>query len=359
MEAKYVDWVRQRIVDHAPDASEPDRVQVLALAAYNLSIGAGTLFGMHWPESGLSDVESLREEALDQLGRWFEVLDDHDGVEVARFIQKHDLRVAIPEPVLELLRRVESREGLELPEASPDQVETMARRIMSAPTVLKTSWLQVQAAAQASMLAFERLQWPHEPFMVEPPATAAHLAAIENELPFMLPDNFVHVMGLWGRTAFFTWSIPDQSRSALPERASTVGAGGFEFGLWDLGRVLQMRAQCDIWRDVAQNPPGSDEDRRWERALPFAGQDGKYLAVDVSEDPREAPVVFLHSLQDTDQGHGWRLAPSLAEFLVKWAELGFPGEDVDSLAPFKEADGITIENDAAQQWRTFLFGEGS
>ena len=352
MADKYADWVRAQIRDHAPDGSEPQRVQSLALAAYNLSKGAGTLFGMHWPTSGISETDDLRDEALEQLAGWFKCLDEHDAVEVARFIEKHALQVPIPSGIIELLRRVESREGLELPDPSAAQTGRMTERIASAPTVIKTTWLNVQAAAQATMLGLQRLQWFHEPFMVEPPATATHLAAIENELPFALPDDFVHVMGLWGRTAFFTWSPPDD-RSGLPAGTEALGEGGFDMGLWDLGRVLQLKTQCDVWRDVARNPPGSAEDLWWERALPFAGQEGKYLALYVSSDASNAPVMFLDSTQG--EGHGWQLGPSLHEFLIDWAELGFPGESIASFAPFHTSERISLDTDTARRWREFLF----
>ncbi len=357
MDAKYVEWVRARIREHAPDPTEPDRVQVLALAAYNLSKGAGTLFGLHWPESGLGEVERLRDEALAQLERWFECLDDHDAVETAKFIVKHHLRVQVPAPILEYLRHVESREGLDVPDASADHVAHMTSRIAAAPTALKTAWLNVQATAQATMLALQRLDWPHEPFMAEPPATAAHLAAVEQELQFTLPDAFVHVMGLWGRTAFFTWSIPLEARATLPGGTTNIVGGGFELGLWDLGRVLQMRTQCDVWRDVGQHAEGSEGYRRWDRALPFAGEDGQYLALEITDDPARAPVILLHHDNDENKGHGWRLAPSLPHFLMTWAQLGFPGEDAASLAPFKTERGLSLDTDIANRWRAHLFVE--
>ena len=357
MDAKYVDWVRAKIKDHSPDPSEPDRVQVLALAAYNLTKGAGTLFGLHWPPSGLGEVDRLRDEALEQLGRWFECLDDHDAVETAKFIVKHNLQVPVPPPIIEQLRRVESREGLELPDAESAEIDRMARRIAAAPTALKTSWLNVQATAQATMLALQRLEWPHEPFMVEPPATAAHLAAVESELQVTLPDAFVHVMGLWGRTAYFTWSIPPEARASLPEGTGEVGDGGFELGLWDLGRVIQMKTQCEVWRDVGQHEPGTEGYLRWDNALPFAGEDGRYFALELGEDPTRAPVVFLHNDQDPAQGHGWRLADSFTEFLMTWAQLGFPGEGAQSLAPFRTSDGLSLQTEAARRWRDFLYVE--
>ena len=357
MDAKYFNWVRARISEHAPNASEPDRVQVLALAAYNLSKGAGTLFGMHWPETGIAEVEQLRDEALDQLGRWFEHLDEHNSVEIARFIAKHSLDVQVPDDIAELLRRLESREGLELPEPPAEDVTRMGRRISSAPTVMKTAWLNVQAAAQSTMLALQRLKWEHEPFLVEPPATAAHLAAIEHELPFQLPDSFVLVMGLWGRTAFFSWTISPDDRPMMPDAVAEVAGGGFELGLWDLGRVLQLRAQCEIWRDIKERAPDSMAYQRWDRALPFAGEEGKYLTLQVTDDPKTAPVVYLNSDEDEARGHGLQLSPSLTEFLVNWANLGFPGEDLVSLAPFWTHDGLSLETDNAQQWRAYLFGD--
>ena len=351
MSDKYADWVRAQIEQHAPDASEPQRVQVLALAAYNLSKGAGTLFGMHWPTPGIEASERLRDLALAQLARWFACLDEHDAVEVAKFIKKHDLAVEVPATTLELLRRVESREGLELPEPSAAETAAMADRIGTAPTAVKTAWLNVQAAAQSTMLALQRLEWEHEPFMVEPPATAAHLAAIENELPFTLPNDFVQVMGLWGRTAFFTWMAPED-RSALPEPTADIGNGGFDLGLWDLGRVLQMKAQCDVWREATGNPAGSELDRQWAQALPFASQQGRYLALQVTDDPAHAPVVFLQN--DQGEGHGCQLGSSLTEFLVNWAELGFPGEEFASFRPFRTPEGVSLNTTAARAWRAYL-----
>lgn len=351
MEAKYVDWVRAQIQLHAPDPSEPERVQVLALAAYNLTKGGGTLFGMHWPRYGLGEADKLRDEALEQLGRWFECLDEHDAVETARFITKHTLQVDIPPPIAEQLRRVESREGLDVPNASEAEIARMGQRIAGAPTALKTSWLSVQAAAQSTMLGLQRLDWPYEPFLAEAPATAAHLAAIENELPFSLPDAFVHVMGLWGRTAFFSWSIPPEGRAELPPGTEGLAEGGFELGLWDLGRVLQLRAQCEVWRQTAQADGRADP--RWDQALPFAGEQGKYLAIDVATE--DGPVMFLNSDQDEANGHGWYLAPSLTEFLVTWAELGFVGEEITSFAPFRSDRGLSLESETARLWRAFLF----
>ena len=353
VDAKYVDWVRAQIEAYAPDASEPDRVQVLAMAAYNLSKGAGTLFGMHWPPSGLADIDQLRDEALAQLERWFAHLDEHDAVEVAKFIEKHNLHVKVPDSVAELLRRVESREGLELPAATADQIAEMARRIAAAPTPLKTSWLNVQAAAQATMLALQRRQWPHDPFMVEPPASAAHLAAVENELPFALPDSFVHVMGLWGRTAYFTWSAVPDPKVAPPDATAEIACGGLESGLWDLGRVLQLKAQCDIWQETA---PDEEAGRLWQRALPFAGESGKYLALEVTGDHADAPVIFLSNDHAAAEGHGLRLAPSLTEFLLTWAQLGFPGDDIASLRPFVTPEGLRIDSANGRQWRAYLFG---
>ncbi|MEL7368419.1 MAG: SMI1/KNR4 family protein [Myxococcota bacterium] len=357
MDAKYANWVRAQIEQHAPDRSEPERVQQLALAAYNLSKGAGTLFGMHWPESGLGQIEQLRDEAFAQLEKWFECLDDHDAVEAARFVQKHRLDVKIPEPILELLRQVESREGLELPAPSATQIEAMGKRIAGIPTPHKMAWLTVQAAAQSTMLALQRREWMHEPFLVEPPASAAHLAAVENELPFSLPDAFVYVMGVWGRTAFFTWSLPTPTPNSMPSETADIPGGGFDFGLWDLGRVLQMKAQCDIWRDACGQPEGSDAYRRWDRALPFAGEAGTYLALDVTDDPAEAPVVFLDSSGDEANGHGRQLSPSLTEFLITWAELGFPGTDMQSFWPFVAKSALRVDTDIARRWRTFLFDD--
>ena len=357
MDAKYVAWVRDQIKGHAPDPSEPDRVQALALAAYNLSIGAGTLFGMHWPETGLGELDLLRDEALQQLTGWFECLDEHDAVEVARFVKKHNLRVPIPPAIVELLRRVESREGLELPDPTAEQVSAMAQRIASAPTALKTAWLSVQAAAQSTMLALQRLEWEHDPFIVEPPASAAHLASVENELPFALPSAFVRVMGLWGRTAFFTWSVSAGDRPNLPPALHELRDGGFDFGLWDLGRVLQLRTQCEVWRDAGGHPPGSDGYLLWDRALPFAGQDGHFLTLQITEDPNDAPVVYLNNDQDTEMGHGRRLAASLPEFLLTWSELGFPGEDFTSLKPFCTPSGLSLETETAREWRAYLFRE--
>ncbi|MEM7676488.1 MAG: SMI1/KNR4 family protein [Myxococcota bacterium] len=355
MEAKYVNWVREQIQQHAPDSAEPERVQALALAAYNLSRGAGTLFGMHWPESGLGQIDQLRDEALAQLAKWFDSLDDHDAVEAARFVQKHRLDVAIPGPILELLRQVESREGLELPPPSTPQIEAMGQRIASIPTPHKMAWLSVQAAAQSTMLALQRRAWEHEPFLVEPPASAAHLAALENELPFRLPDAFVHVMGVWGRTAFFTWSMPTPTPDDLPNETADIPGGGFDFGLWDLGRVLQMKAQCDIWRDACGQPEDSDAYRRWNRALPFAGEAGTYLALQVTDDPKRAPVIFLDSSNSEAEGHGRQLSGSLTEFLITWAELGFPGADMKSFWPFVARNNLSIDTEIAQRWRSFLF----
>lgn len=109
---------------------------------------------------------------------------------------------------------------------------------------------------------------------------------------------------------------------------------------------------CRGWAAAFEEAPNPSQKAFWLNAVPFHSLlNGDYLALDVSAELADPPVVYLAHDDETSG----ILAPSFTSFLDVWAKLCYVGPEDWMLKPFRNENGLlddTVPN--AIRWQAFL-----
>lgn len=185
---------------------------------------------------------------------------------------------------------------------------------------------------------------------VEPPATSAEVAAVEQQLGLTLTTSLRELF-VSGSAALDCHYVvepgPGVLDSILP--GETHLFGGARLG--PLPALPEFSRSVAAWAGETWVAEAADQHAIWTSALPFARmENGDYLALALgAADP---PVVYLNHDDDSSV-----IAPSLAAFLHAWERLAYLGPEHWLLLTFVDNRGqLDAESDRAARLRGLLAG---
>ena len=189
---------------------------------------------------------------------------------------------------------------------------------------------------------------------VLPPASREEISAAETALGRKLPDDLVWFFSEISAGVDFYWSL---LLADLPKELRKVSGGEFSLSLAGLGTDLVNWEDWEDWEDSFRNPEDygmADHEYELEQVFPLLHDLGGDMVILVTDGPHRGKVIYLnHEGGDFDQAV---LGPTLQELLDTWIGLGCPGPDYGAWEVFydTEAQRLSLEGDAARQWRSLL-----
>jgi hypothetical protein len=188
--------------------------------------------------------------------------------------------------------------------------------------------------------AIELLGGEAHDLVMEQRATGLELDAIEISIGTPLPSKVREFASEVSRRIAFHWYLPDSLE--LPHSLRGIFGGGLDFDVHKIPKHENSRAgwQAACFPDLANS-----YDQVWHHKLAFHEvPNGDYLAFD-----SDGRVVYLS--HDDGEGHGYIIASSFPDLLVRWIPLGCPGGDWQWM-PFVSSrhSGINPDSQNAKQW---------
>lgn len=186
---------------------------------------------------------------------------------------------------------------------------------------------------------------------VLPPASREEIVAVEATLGRKLPDDLVWFFSEISAGVDFYWSL---LFTDLPEELRNVLNGQFRLSLAGLRTEL---VNWSGWEDLFLHPEDYDVaalEYAFEQVFPLLSDMGGDMVILVTDGPHRGNVVYLnHEGESFDRAV---LGPTLQEFLDTWIGLACPGPDYGAWKVFydTEAQRLSMEGDAARQWRSLL-----
>ena len=183
---------------------------------------------------------------------------------------------------------------------------------------------------------------------VEPPATTAQLAAVEQQLGLTLPESLREFF-VSGSAALDCHYVVEPGDGVLddilPDESHIFGGAR----LGPLSELQEFSRSVAEWAAETWVAEAPDQHAIWTSALPFARMNnGDYLALALS-DP-DPPVVYLNHDDDSSV-----IAPGLAAFLHAWERLAYLGPEHWQLLAFVDGRGqLDAESDRAARLRRLL-----
>lgn len=185
---------------------------------------------------------------------------------------------------------------------------------------------------------------PHS-LIMEPPASDTEVVAMEGQLGFRLPESYLRVVTSVSRRVSFFWSAP--GRYKFEEPFYRIFGGELD---WSLSQLPDRLEEHQLVIEELFPDPDNPYDAVWHNKFPFmAVGNGDSLAIEL-EGKSAGRVVYLSNGQG--EGHGFTMAPSFEELLVRWIPLACPGGEEWQWLPFHsaEAGGIDPTSEVARQW---------
>lgn len=144
-----------------------------------------------------------------------------------------------------------------------------------------------------------------------------------------------------------SWHLPSSLQEVLPDATRSVVWGRIDLSIREVvsAEWTRQRIAEDSLPDQA-DPIG----HVWRNKFAFHSvANGDYLAV--QDGDGNDPVYYLS--HEGDESHGIQLAPTLADFLDRWSQIGFAGPEDWLLLPFLDSkpDGINASGANAIAWR--------
>jgi len=183
------------------------------------------------------------------------------------------------------------------------------------------------------------------PLVIEPPASADQVNAIEERLGCKLPTSLRRVLTTAASRVEFAWFTPPGH--TFPDPFRQVFSGSLS---WSLDDLLDLMTAVRGWIENAFPDPSDSYDRVWHHKLPFMEVgNGDYLALDMNQDG-EGRVIYLS--HDDGEGHGRVMAASFEELLARWIPLACPGAEDWQWLPFCPGPDVGIDpsSAAASEW---------
>jgi hypothetical protein len=176
---------------------------------------------------------------------------------------------------------------------------------------------------------------------IERPAEESELAEVETGLGRSLPTELRRFATTVSRRIAFRWHLPENFK--LPQALREIFAGGLDY---DVSRIPEHESGRAGWQ--ANCFPNADDryDVVWHNKLGFHDvPNGDYLGFD-----SEGRVVYLS--HDDGQGHGYVMASSFLDLLMRWVPLGCPGPEDWQWLPFVSSatSGILPDSENAKSW---------
>ncbi|HTK66243.1 MAG TPA: SMI1/KNR4 family protein [Pseudonocardia sp.] len=181
--------------------------------------------------------------------------------------------------------------------------------------------------------------------IMEPPASASEVAAMEERIGFRLPESFRRVVTSVSQRVDFDWFSPDGYD--FQEPFDNIFRGSLS---WSLAWLPDLLAYHQGAIDVVFPDPDDPYDVVWHNKFPIMSVgNGDYLAID-PEGESAGRVVYLSNGQS--DCHGFTMASSFEDLLVRWIPLGCPGGEDWQWKLFYSADagGIDPTSEIAQEW---------
>jgi hypothetical protein len=187
--------------------------------------------------------------------------------------------------------------------------------------------------------------WGPGRVVIGPPATDDELRAIEGRAEVVIPDSLRRLFGI-ARSVESVWHFRHGIEPPRPFHDIFAGAC-----IWSLEGVPAELQDYREWLNVAF-PEGDADlyDPTWHGKFPLlhAPNDDR-IALDVDES-----VVYLS--HDDGEGHGYRLADDVFQFLDAWTSLGCPGPEDWQWLAFRSTAGSGLDPDGenGKAWRSWF-----
>ena len=193
--------------------------------------------------------------------------------------------------------------------------------------------------------------------LVEPPATQDELERAEAGLGLPLPPSLRATLETLSGGVRWSWECRFDrdgrpSGGEFPSPFEEIVSGGLE---WSIDSLVDAHRNYLDWVRVVY-PPDQDDPYGaiWQNKLGLASvADGDVIAVDLDPEYLGSIVYLSH---DGGEGHGYRMAHSLADLVDRWVPLGCPGPRDEHWLPFVPYDfgpvDPTCEN--ATRWRSLM-----
>ena len=186
--------------------------------------------------------------------------------------------------------------------------------------------------------------------VVDPPATASEIAEVEALVGLPLPPSFRQTLEVMSRGMRWSWSQPHEAER-FPEPFDEIFCGSLE---WSIDTLAHAHRGYLGWVENCFPDPHDPYDVVWHNKLGFASvPNGDVLAVDLAPDLLGSIVYLSH---DDGEGHGYRMARSLADLVDRWLPLACPGPEDWQWLPFVPYDTGPIDPACrnATAWRSLL-----
>jgi hypothetical protein len=194
---------------------------------------------------------------------------------------------------------------------------------------------------------------------IAPPLSGAAREELESSLSFPLPLSLrlFLVQGSGDCYCRYVWEPPpemiSQHKEILPYGRDIFG--GLRY--WNSDAILSGWQHCQqlAAEAVAASEPQYQE--YWQQKLPFAFiLNGDYLALDLSQQDLEPPVVYISHEGEEDGGV---IAPSFDAFLQTWEQLCYVGPEAWLLGEFRDPASRLLDprSDKAKKLRQLLRAE--
>ena len=186
-------------------------------------------------------------------------------------------------------------------------------------------------------------------FEIGPPARLGDIEAVEAELGVELPMSFRKVLLAFSGRMLVSWQLPRDRKPPKPLHQIFSGECS-----WDLERLTSMQAEYREMLYTAFDDPEDEYGAVWHDKLPFLDVgNGDYLAIDVASAEDETVVYLSH---DDDDGHGYRLGETFADFVDRLTRLGCVGPEAWQYMPFMDGPNSYLLPDCenGKVWREWL-----
>lgn len=183
------------------------------------------------------------------------------------------------------------------------------------------------------------------PLVLDRPATPQEIAGVERQIGSPLPASFRRVLTEVSRHVEFRWFAPSGHRFPEPFRENFCGDLH-----WSIDLLPTFEKGRQGWVEEVFGNREDPYDLVWHEKLAFYEVgNGDQLAFD----PLGAVVYLSH---DDGEGHGFRLAASFDDLLVRWLPLACTGGEDWQWLPFTDGvnSGIDPASENGVEWRSLL-----